>query len=223
MRLLIVEDQEEIAEALKANFASEQFAIDLAMDGNRGFFLACTNEYDLIILDLVLPGKLGSDICRELRERGKTVPIIILSVQSDITSKVDMLNFGADDYLIKPFSFSELLARVRALLRRPRAVEAEVLSVSNLFLYVTEQRVVRGDREIYLTRKEFQLLEYLIRNQGKVLSRGLIMEHVWDMNADPFSNTLETHILNLRRKIDVQGEPRLIQTVPTRGYRLAVA
>lgn len=222
MRILVVEDEKEISHFLKVGLEAELFTVDIAEDGERGLFLAKTNEYDLLVLDNILPKKLGSDICRELRALKKSMPIVILSVRSDTATKVELLNAGADDYLIKPFSFEELIARVRALLRRPKQVESEIYELDDLKLDTKRHFVKRGNKEIYLTRKEFMLLEYLLRNKGLVLSRGMILEHVWDMDTDPFSNTIESHILSVRKKIDSKGRRKLIHTVPGRGYKIEV-
>jgi DNA-binding response OmpR family regulator len=220
MKILVVEDEKGIRDSIKASLEAEYFSVDVAEDGEAGSILARSNDYDLIVLDYILPKKLGLEICREIRTRQKAVPIIILSVISEPHKKVNLLNSGADDYLTKPFSFEELLARIRALLRRPQEIKSEILKIDDLVLNTTQHVVTLNGKEVYLTRKEFELLEYLMRNQGKVLSRGLLMEHVWDMNADPFSNTIETHILNLRRKIDLDAENKLIHTLPGSGYRM---
>lgn len=220
MRMLIVEDDKEIGNSLKQSFQGECFTVDLEEDGERGSYLARTNDYDIVILDNILPKKEGKEICVEIRAAGRSMPIIMLTVQSETLRKVDSFRIGVDDYVTKPFSFQELLARVKAVLRRPVQLQSETLSVDTLSLNIHEHTVKRGDRTIYLTRKEFQLLEYLMRNQGRVLSRGMIMEHVWDINVDPFSNTIETHILNLRRKVDRLGKNKLIHTVPGRGYKI---
>jgi DNA-binding response OmpR family regulator len=166
-----------------------------------------------------LPRNTGLDICKELRTRNIKTPIIGLSVKSETVNKIGFLNAGADDYLTKPFSFEELLARIRALLRRPKELQSDILEIGDLELDCKRHIVKKNGQEVYLTRKEFLLLEYLMRNRGTVLSRGMILEHVWDMNADPFSNTIETHIMTLRRKLDSERHARLIQTVPGIGYR----
>jgi len=220
MRILVVEDEKNIAEFIKDSLRSEFFAVDIATDGEAGSTFARTNDYDLVILDLGLPKKKGQEVLAEIREKGKIVPILVLSVKSETSTKVELLNAGADDYLIKPFSLEELMARVKALLRRPKKIENETLVMDDLQLNTKSFSVKRKNKDIYLTRKEFMLLEYLLRNQGIVLSRSMIMEHVWDMNADPFSNTIESHILSLRKKIDLPGSRRLIQTIPGRGYKL---
>lgn len=220
MRVLIVEDDQGIQDLLKKSLEGECFVVDVVDNGDDGLKMARVNEYDAMILDNIMPGKHGIDICRELRTEGNTVPILMLSVQSDTTKKVDLLNAGADDYMTKPFSFEELLARLRALLRRPQEVQEEILEIDNLKLDSRRHYVERDGKRIYLTRKEFALLEYLMKNEGVVLSRGRIMEHVWDMNADPFSNTIESHILNLRKKIGGKKHKELIHTVSGRGYKM---
>ena len=221
MRILVVEDEKKIRDFLKTSLEAECFAVDVAEEGEQGSYLARTNEYDLIILDNVLPKKTGLEVCQDIRKTGKTTPILILSVKTETLSKVELLNAGADDYLSKPFSLEELLARIRALLRRQKDIESDILTVDDLALDIKRHTTKRGKKEIYLTRKEFMLLEYLMRNQEMVLTRGMIMEHVWDMTADPFSNTIESHILSLRRKIDTKGKKKLIHTVPGRGYKIA--
>ena len=218
MRILVVEDQEEIAASLKEKLEGECYAVDTENDGNRGFYRARTSNYDLILLDNILPGKSGYEICSELREYKISTPIMILSVQSDIDMKVDLLNCGADDYLTKPFSFIELSARIKALLRRPRIVEEKTLTIDGLTLNNANYSLLFRDRTAYLTPKEFMLLEYLMKNPGRVVSRGMILEHVWDEDADPFSNAIETHVLNLRKKIDPHNKDIFIKTVPGRGY-----
>lgn len=220
MRILIIEDEKDINNFIKVSLEGECFAVDSADDGETGSYLARTNDYDIIILDNMLPKKSGIEIIKELRKEGKAVPVIMLSVRSEATTKVDLLNAGADDYITKPFSFQELLARIRALLRRPKIIEKETMSVDDLIVDYSKHKVRRGKEELYLTKKEFMLLEYLMRNKGIVLSRGMILEHVWDMNADPFSNTVESHILNLRKKIDMPGKNKLIHTIPGRGYKI---
>lgn len=223
MRVLVIEDEKGIRDFLKKALSAELFTVDTAEDGGEGSLMARTNDYDLIILDNILPQKEGLRVCEEIRGAGKTVPILMLSVKSDPGAKVNLLNAGADDYLTKPFSLDELLARMRALLRRPRNMEGEILEIGDLFLDTKKHLVRRGDREIDLTRKEFILLEYLMKNAGVVLSRGMIMEHVWDANADLFSNTIESHMMNLRRKIDTKGNPKLIHTASGRGYKIDTA
>ena len=222
MRILLVEDEKQVADFLIMSLEAECFAVDHAPDGEQGSFLARTNDYDLLILDNLLPGKSGREICADVRQMGREVPILILSVQSDTTAKIDLLNAGADDYLSKPFSLQELTARVRALLRRPHQIAESKLTIGDLTLDPHKHRVTRGKREILLTRKEFMFLEYLLKNKDTVLSRGMILEHVWDMTADPFSNTIEAHVRTLRKKIDAGETLKLIHTVAGIGYRIGL-
>jgi DNA-binding response OmpR family regulator len=220
MRILVVEDQHDAAQTLKTKLEAECYAVDVEHDGERAFYRARTNDYDLILLDNILPGKGGPEICSGLREYKMNTPILILSVQSDIQEKVKLLNCGADDYLAKPFSFTELSARVKALLRRPHIIEGKQLCVDDLILNRETYSALRDGRTIRLTPKEFSLLEYLIKNRGKVVSRRMILEHVWDDAADPFSNSIETHITNLRKKIDRDHKIKLIHTVHGQGYKI---
>ncbi|MEK7185577.1 MAG: response regulator transcription factor [Patescibacteria group bacterium] len=222
MRILIVEDNAHIRSLIKLGLEAESFTVDAASDGEKGSFTARTNEYDLIILDLDLPKKRGNTICKEIRRAGKTTPILILSVESELPTKIDLFNMGADDYLTKPFSFEELVARIRSLLRRPHTMLAQTLIAGDITLDTNTQDVSRGKKSIYLTRKEFLLLEYLMRHKGVVVSRGRLLEHVWDLDGDPFSNSIETHICNIRKKISSPRKPELIENVPGRGYKMAV-
>ncbi len=222
MRILIIEDDPEIVTMLSSYLEMACFAVDSCSDGIQGSFLARTNDYDIVILDYMLPGKDGLRICHEIRESGKTMPLLMVTVRSEIADKVELLNKGVDDYVTKPFSFDEIMARINALLRRPKRIEAPVIHVGNITIDAARQRVMRGNREIYLTRKEYSLLEYLARNEGHVISRGTIMEHVWDMESDPFSNTIESHIFNLRKKMKSnKTNSDFIKTVPGRGYMLS--
>ena len=218
MRILIIEDEKEISKLLKSSLEEECFAVDVADDGEKGLFLSNTNEYDLILLDYILPKKTGKELCMEIREK-KNVPIIMLSVKSDTLTKVEVLDLGADDYITKPFSFTELLSRIKAVLRRPRETENTILEAGNLFLDTKKHLLKKKGEEITLRKKEFMLLELLMKKKGEPVSRGIIMEHVWDINADPFSNTIETHILSLRKKIEEKGE-KLIFTIPGVGYKI---
>jgi DNA-binding response OmpR family regulator len=220
MRILVVEDNANIAKELKRNFEAESFAVDTAADGEKGSFDARTNTYDLIILDNILPKKEGLTVCREIRAAGKNTPIIMLSVCSEIPEKVTLLQAGIDDYVTKPYSFEELLARCRAVLRRGQVSAPTVFTCGDILVDCSTQEIRQGDKTIYLTRKEFSLLELLIKNSNKVVSRGMIMEHVWNMDSDPFSRTIDTHILNLRKKIEGGPRPKLIHNVPGRGYKI---
>ncbi len=220
MRALVIDDEDAVRDMLSKHLRSECFAVDEARDGTEGSYLARTNDYDVVILDNMLPEKSGVQVCEEVRHVGRSVPILILSVLGETRQKVQLINAGADDYMIKPFSFDELTARVRALIRRPTKIASDVVTIDDLTIDSKQQSVRRNGKKIYLTRKEFMLLEYLMRNQGTVLSRGMIMEHVWDMTSDPFSNTIESHVLSLRKKINDTSKNRLIKTVPSRGYMI---
>jgi len=220
MRILIVEDRREISAFLLKALTQNSFSVDLAEDGERGSYLARTNEYDLVILDNILSKKTGLQVCQEIRASGKTVPILVMSVKPEPSTKVELLDAGADDYISKPFSLDELLAMIRALLRRPRQLSGEILIFNDLTLDTKAHIVRRANKEIHLTPKEFMLLEYLLRNKGAVLSRSMILEHVWNRDTDPFSNTIESHILSLRNKLDDHRKKKLIQTVPGVGYKI---
>lgn len=221
MRLLIIDDDPHMRETLAERLGRETFAIDTAADGEKGSYLARTNLYDAILLDNLLPKKNGLEVCEEIRQAGKSMPILVISVNGTYEEKVKFLDRGADDYITKPFSFRELRSRIRAHLRRPYEIKAPVMVLGDISLDSNKQKVTKHGKEIYLTRKEFLLLECLMRQKGDVLSRGTIMEHVWNDEGDPFSNTIEAHILNLRRKID-NDKKKLIKTVPGRGYKFDI-
>lgn len=222
MRILIIEDEHKIANALKKGLEQEKFAVDVAYDGGEGFGFARTEEYDLIVLDRMLPGDLdGIDICKKLRELKNHTPILMLTAKDQIRDRVDGLNAGADDYLSKPFAFEELLARVHALLRRPQDTLGSLLKVEDLTLNINSFEVRRGDKAINLSSKEYALLEYLMRNQSRILTKDAIIAHVWDYDADILPNTVEVYIGYLRNKIDKPFKrPELIQTVRGFGYKL---
>jgi DNA-binding response OmpR family regulator len=221
MKILVVEDEHKIANAVRDGLQQESYAVDVVYDGDSGLNSATYDEYDLIILDVMLPGLDGMEICRRLRAAGNHTPILMLTAKDrtrDITAGLDS---GADDYLVKPFSFEELLARVRALLRRPHETLGETLNAGDLSLNTVTKQVKRGDIEIQLSSKEYALLEYLLRNQNKVLSKNNIMGHVWDFDADILPNTVEVFIAYLRAKVDrpCKGK-QLIQTVRGFGYKI---
>jgi len=220
MRILIIEDEEEIASFIKKGLCSENFAVDWSGTGEKGMELAKTNDYDLVILDIKLPGKDGIMVLKELREAKKTFPVIMLSVKSDTPAKIEALNIGADDYLTKPFSFEELLARIRALLRREKRITGPKLKIAELELDALSHTVVRAGKSIKLNKKEFALLEYFMRNPGITLTRNMILEHVWDMSADPFTNTVDVHVRFLREKIDEGHAKKLLHTVHGYGYKM---
>jgi two-component system copper resistance phosphate regulon response regulator CusR len=222
MRILIVEDERRLAAFLKKGFEAESMAVDVALDGNEGANLAREADYDAIVLDLMLPGKDGITVLREIRAAGKTTPILILSARGEVEDRIQGLNLGADDYLPKPFAFAEVLARVRALMRRPGA-DAErgaVIHIDDLGIDILTRKVTRAGRTIELTNKEFQVLEYLVRHKGRVLSRVLIIEHIWDMQFDGGTNIVDVVINRLRRKIDDGAQHPLIRTVRGVGYVL---
>ena len=220
MRILIIEDDRKIKEFLEISLQAACFAVDCAADGEKGSFIARTNDYDLVICEYFLPEKSSATVCREIRAAGKRMPIIILSESKAIEDKVECFNAGADDYVMKPFSFEELIARIRVILKRaPHHIQGETFRAENIRLETGPQRAFNKEKEVYLTKKEFALLEYLMKNKGFVLSRGLILEHVWNMETNPFSNTIETHIMNLRRKFNDLSKS-LIVSIHGRGYKI---
>jgi two-component system copper resistance phosphate regulon response regulator CusR len=220
MKILVVEDDLSLAEIIRVGLTSEDHIVEMAADGGNGSFLGRTFEFDAIILDYSLPKKDGLVVCREIRAAGKTTPIIFLSATEDPETKIAALDSGADDYMTKPFVLQELYARIRALSRRPTVVNQATLSVHDLTLDIDRHMVMRGTDQIRTTRKEFNLLEYFMKHAGTVLSRSLIMEHVWTADSNPFSNTVEAHIRNLRKKINAGDKPNLIANVPGRGYMI---
>lgn len=220
MRMLIIEDDEELLQFLRLGFKTENWVVDIASDGDNGSYLARTNDYDLAIIDLSIPNKNGLEVCRDIRRAQKPFPILVLTVNDDTTMKVELLSAGADDYVTKPFSFKELVARTQAMIRRPKDYHFDELIVADLVLDTRRQQVKRDGNILYLTRKEYTLLEFLMRHAGTILSRGMIMEHVWSIDSDPLSNTIESHILNLRRKLNAIDRPNLIHNIPGRGYMI---
>ena len=222
MRLLIVEDEKDLAENLKKGLTEQGYAVDIALDGEEGSFMAETETYDLIILDLMLPKMDGITLCKKLREEKNHTPILMLTAKGELEDKVKGLNSGADDYLVKPFAFEELLARVRALTRRPQNGWEARLKVGDLELDSVLYEVKRGGKTITLSRKEFALLEYLMRNPNKILNKDQIIAHVWDYDADILPNTVEVYIGYLRKKIDIAfpNSKNLIQTVRGFGYKI---
>lgn len=225
MRILVVEDEHKIANAVKRGLEQESYAVDVAFDSDEGEASALTGDYDLLILDRMMPGeKEGLGIATAVREAGLHVPIIMLTAKDQVKDRVAGLNAGADDYLIKPFAFEELLARVRALLRRPQDSTGTVLKVDELELDTVNYIARRGGRMIALTNKEYALLEYLMRNAGRTLTKDAIITHVWDYDADILPNTVEVYMGYLRNKIDKPYRGKfLIQTVRGFGYRIGDA
>lgn len=222
MRILIVEDEEKLARSLKVGFEKKGYAADYLVDGESGKRRIEMNhkDYDIVVLDLMLPKKNGFEVCKEVRESGVTTPILILTARDTIDDKVLALDSGADDYIVKPFSFEELLARMRALLRRPKETFPTELRIKNLILDPSRREVCRDGKKVDLTLKEFELLHYLMRNPGKVLNREDIFSHLWDFADNSFSNVIDVHIKNLRKKIDDDHNEKFIETVRGVGYRI---
>ena len=222
MRALIVEDERKIALALKRGLEQESFAADAVFTGDEGLAMALDEPYDVIVLDRMLPGLDGMEVCRQIREANKQVPIIMLTAKDAISDRVAGLNNGADDYLVKPFAFEELLARIRSVMRRPSNVVPEVLTCGDLSLNTQTYEVERAGKPVSITSKEFALLEYLLRNQGRIVSKDTIIGHVWDYDADILPNTVEVYISYLRAKID-RAFPKsapLVHTLRGFGYKL---
>lgn len=222
MRILLVEDERGLADAMAKRLKQEGYAVDLAFDGEEAIDFADAVEYDVLILDLMLPVRDGMNVLRELRRRGNKTPVLILTARDGLKDKVAGLDAGADDYLTKPFSFEELLARIRALLRRKGLPQSTVLKVGDLEVNPATRSVTRAGRRVLLTAKEYAVLEYLMYNSGLVVSRTQIEEHVWDYDFSGASNIVDVYIRYLRRKIDQDFSPKLIETVRGQGYRLRV-
>ncbi len=221
MKILIIEDEPKTGEYLRQGLKEASFIVDLVHNGNDGLHTALEGEHDLIILDVMLPGMDGWEVMRNLRRKGNEVPVLFLTAKDQVEDRIKGLELGADDYLVKPFSFAELLARVRTILRRGKSgVEATSLKLADLELDLLRRRVTRAGKRIDLTSKEFGLLELLMRRQGEVLPRSLIASQVWDMNFDSDTNVIEVAVRRLRSKIDDAFEPKLLQTVRGMGYVL---
>jgi heavy metal response regulator len=220
MRILIIEDEKKVAGFLKNGLKEEGYAVDNAFDGQTGFDMAVENEYDIIILDLMLPGLDGITLCKKLREEGNHTPILMLTAREAVKDRVIGLDAGADDYMTKPFAFEELLARVRVILRKRPVTQELKLEIGNLILDLITHKVKRGGDEIELTTKEYALLEFLMRNAGTIVTRTMIAEHVWDINFETFTNVIDVYINYLRNKIDRDHDEKLIHTVRGRGYVL---
>lgn len=221
MRVLVVEDEKKVAQFLKKGFQSEAFAVDIALDGLEGLRLGLSNSYDAIVLDIMLPRMNGLDVLRELRREGIDTPILVLTAKSDVEDRVEGLNLGADDYLPKPFSFSEVLARVRVIVRRKSTdVRGSVLELGDVRMDLLTRSVVRGSKQITLTNKEYELLEYLLRNKGRVLSRVNLTEHIWDMDFDTETNVVDVLVNRLRRKLEDGFPAKMIHAIRGVGYVL---
>jgi len=223
MRILLAEDEARVAAFIAKGLREQAYAVDVAPDGAQAAYLASVNEYDLLILDVMLPRKDGRAVCRELRAAGLRTPILMLTARDAIDDRVAGLDAGADDYLTKPFDFKELLARLRALLRRPREVRPASLRVDDLTIDTASHRVTRAGRQLSLTAKEYALLEFLVRNQERVLRRDEIAEHVWDESFDAFSNVIDVYVRRLRGKLEAGAGRRLIRTRRGEGYILTTA
>jgi len=222
MRILLVDDEVKFSSVLRGGLEEHGYAVDLAHDGADGYQLARFEPYDLIILDVMLPGMDGLQICRRLRAERRNVPILMLTARDAVDDRVAGLDCGADDYLVKPFAFQELLARSRALLRRDGPARDPVLRVADLELDTVSHSVCRGQRGIDLTSKEYAILEYFVRNPNRVLTRAQIAEHVWDYDFVAMSNVVDVYVGNLRRKLADDSEPRLLHTIRGSGYQLKV-
>lgn len=222
MRILIIEDEHKIAQAIKKGLEQEHFAVDIAFDGTEGLDFATSEEYDLLILDRMLPGVDGLEICRVLREKNNHTPILMLTAKGQLDDKVMGLNTGADDYMTKPFAFTELLARIRALLRRPKGTVNTKLQIADLTLDTESFEVIRNGQPILLSSKEFALLQYLMRHPNQIVTKEKIITHVWNYDSDILPNTVEVYVKHLRDKIDKPfHDPNLIHTIRGFGYKLA--
>ena len=220
MHLLVVEDEKKVASFIQRGLEAEHYVVDVAYDGEAGLTRLFDGEYDLVILDVMLPKRDGLALLREMRQRHLTVPVLMLTARDTLADKITGLDQGADDYLTKPFAFEELLARVRALLRRGMSAPASVLTLADLRLDPVTRQVTRGAKRIDLTAKEFALLEFFLRHPGRVLSRALIAQHVWGVDFDTFTNVIDVYVNYLRKKIDADSPPKLLHTVRGVGYVL---
>lgn len=224
MKLLVIEDEHKIATSIKKGLEQESYAVDVAFDGNEGLDLISTENYEVVILDRMLPGLDGVTLCKKVRAMGNHTPILMLTAKSQVEDKVEGLNSGADDYLAKPFAFTELLARIKALGRRPKNATGVILQLEDLTLNTVTYEIKRNGKDIRLSRKEFSLLEFLLRHKNTIVTKEQIMNNVWDYDADILPNTIEVYIGYLRTKIDkkFQDKPALIQTLRGFGYKIGV-
>ncbi|OGP53915.1 MAG: DNA-binding response regulator [Deltaproteobacteria bacterium RBG_13_52_11] len=220
MRILVVEDEKKVASFLKKGLEEEYYAVDCAYDGEEALFMVETNDYDLVILDIMLPKIDGLEVLERVRDKGLTIPVLMLTAKDSVEDVVRGLDAGGDDYLTKPFAFAELLARVRALFRRKEREPAGELRVADLVLDPVAHKVSRGGEEIELTAKEYALLEYLMRHANRVVTRTMITEHVWDYHFDPMTNVIDVYVNHLRKKVDPNSSRRLIHTIRGVGYIL---
>ncbi len=219
MRILVIEDEKKVADFVRRGLKEEGYSVDVAYDGEEGHFQAATNDYDLIVLDVMMPKLDGISLCKKLRAQKILIPILMLTAKDSVKNKVTGLDSGADDYLVKPFAFEELLARIRVLLRKTGSAVTQ-LQAADLTLDLLTHKAGRAGKEIILTSKEYALLEYLVRNAGNIVTRTMISEHVWDIHFDTLTNVIDVYINYLRRKIDEGHKKKLIHTVRGRGYVL---
>ncbi len=222
MKILVIDDEQSVITLITKGLAAESLIVESATDGEQGLLMAKSGGYELIVLDCSLPKLSGPNLLKELRRSGLSVPVIMLTVRAEISDKEEAYSLGADDYLTKPFLLEELVLKIKALLRRPVELKFPAERLADLFFETDAGRFRRGRKELYFTKREYCLLQYLWRRQGEVVSRGEILEHVWHYNADPYSNSIETHIASLRKKINAKGRRNLIHTFPGRGYKLAL-
>ena len=220
MKVLIVEDEKKIAAFVRKVLEAQGFVVDVAHHGDEGFTLATTRPYDAAILDIMLPGRDGLSILRNLRERKMALPVILLTARNELNERLEGLNLGADDYLAKPFHIEELIARLHAVTRRAAGVSQSIVAVADLTMNLLTRKVTRGDRPVELTAREFSLLEHLMRSPGRVLTRVEICERVWDYNFDPGTNLVDVYIQRLRKKVDGDSPQKLIETIRGVGYRI---
>ena len=224
MKILIVDDEEKLADTLARGLRLKGYAVDVLYDGKSALtrISVHSKDYDLVILDLMLPFVSGDEICKTVRARGVTVPILILTARNEVENKVDLLLSGADDYMVKPFSFEELAARVHVILRRPAETVQQKVSIGGIELNATLRTATKDGKPLSLTLKEFSLLEYLLRHPNEVVSREELLSHLWDFNYDSFSNVVDVHVKNLRKKLDKRNSPSILETVRGVGYRLRI-
>ncbi len=220
MKVLVVEDEKKVASFVRKGLEAHGFVVEVSQNGDEGCSMATSRPYDALLLDIMLPGRDGLSILRHLRERKIALPTILLTARSDLNEKVEGLNLGADDYLTKPFHIEELIARIHAVTRRAAGASQSILAVGNLTVNLLTRKVVRGERDIELTAREFSLLEHLMRSPGRVLTRVEICERVWDYSFDPGTNLVDVYIQRLRKKVDGESDQKLIETVRSVGYRI---
>jgi DNA-binding response OmpR family regulator len=220
MRVLVVEDQERIASFIEKGLKEQGFVVDMTRDGDDGYALATTEPYDAIVLDIMLPGRDGLSILKNLRKKGNNVPVLLLTARSELDERLEGLNLGADDYMTKPFYIEELIARLHTIVRRSSGEATHLLKVEDLFMDLVNRVVKRGEEEIQLSMREFSLLEYLMKSPGRVVSRMQICEHVWNYSFDPDTNLVDVYIQRIRKKVDREFPTKLIETVRGVGYRI---